>query len=110
METPSRPNIHHHGHPYYPPAVPITNYVPNDTHLFRLLPFFGGVVGAFVALAYRQAARSRLPLRSIDRFAVAWYALCRWTSELSGTLVQSRVLPSQLTHLLLSLVQVAFCT
>ncbi|KPM36253.1 hypothetical protein AK830_g10319 [Neonectria ditissima] len=63
-------------HPYYPLKAHIPGYAPNDTSVVRLLPVFGATVAAVVGLALRQTAKSRVPLRPVDRFAAAWFAMC----------------------------------
>ncbi|KAK7403854.1 hypothetical protein QQX98_010358 [Neonectria punicea] len=63
-------------HPYYPLTALIPGYAPNDTPIIRLLPVFGAVIAAVIGMALRQTARSRVPLRRIDRFAAAWFAMC----------------------------------
>ncbi|KAK1238674.1 hypothetical protein MKX07_004250 [Trichoderma sp. CBMAI-0711] len=68
-------------HPYYPLGVSIPDYVPNGLPLSRSLPLFGTLVGAVVAAAFyfsgrRFGASSRRRVRSVDRFAASWFALC----------------------------------
>ncbi|KAL7930965.1 Emopamil-binding protein [Trichoderma chlorosporum] len=66
-------------HPYYPLGVSIPNYRPNDLPLSRSLPVFGTLVGAVVVSAYLLAGSgsgSRRRVRSVDRFAASWFALC----------------------------------
>ncbi|KAJ4310001.1 hypothetical protein N0V84_011201 [Fusarium piperis] len=63
-------------HPYFPPGAVITGYVANDKDVTELMVKFGAVTGAVVGFALWLTARSRYPLRAIDRFAAAWFALC----------------------------------
>ncbi|KAJ4254711.1 hypothetical protein NW757_005040 [Fusarium falciforme] len=63
-------------HPYFPPGAVIPGYVANDKDVTELMIKFGAVTGAVVGSALWLAARSRHPLRAIDRFAAAWFALC----------------------------------
>ncbi|QYT00600.1 EXPERA domain-containing protein [Trichoderma simmonsii] len=66
-------------HPYYPLGVSIPNYRPNDLPLFLSLPVFGALIGSIVVPAYLLAgsgAGSRRRVRTIDRFAASWFALC----------------------------------
>lgn len=63
-------------HPYFPPIAHIPAYVPNDTPVLQVVAIFGAVVVAVVGSALRQTARSKAPLRGIDRVAAAWFALC----------------------------------
>ncbi|KAH7160003.1 Emopamil binding protein-domain-containing protein [Dactylonectria estremocensis] len=64
------------GHPYYPLNMQIPGFVPNDTSVVRLLPVFGGVIAAVVGSVLVQTAKSKVPLRRVDHFAAAWFALC----------------------------------
>ncbi|KAF7542583.1 hypothetical protein G7Z17_g11455 [Cylindrodendrum hubeiense] len=63
-------------HPYYPLNVQIPGYAPNETSVIQLLPVFGGIIAAVVGSVLLQAAKSRSPLRPIDHFAAAWFAMC----------------------------------
>ncbi|KAL6823027.1 Emopamil-binding protein [Trichoderma sp. SZMC 28015] len=66
-------------HPYYPLGVSIPDYRPNDLPLSRSLPIFGALIGSIVVPAYLLAGSgsgSRRRVRSIDRFAASWFALC----------------------------------
>ncbi|KAK7425011.1 hypothetical protein QQZ08_008407 [Neonectria magnoliae] len=76
--TPAATSVSEPGaaHPYYPLTALIPGYAPNDTPVIRLLPVFGAVLAAVIGLALWQTARSRVPLRPIDRFAAAWFAMC----------------------------------
>lgn len=63
-------------HPYFPPGAVIPGYVANDKDVTELMLKFGAVTGAVVGSALWLTTRSRHPLRAIDRFAAAWFALC----------------------------------
>ncbi|KAL6871876.1 Emopamil-binding protein [Trichoderma novae-zelandiae] len=68
-------------HPYYPLGVSIPDYVPNGLPLSRSLPLFGTLIGAVAISAFflsgpRSGSASRRRVRSVDRFAASWFALC----------------------------------
>ncbi|OAA37121.1 Emopamil-binding protein [Beauveria brongniartii RCEF 3172] len=62
-------------HPYYPLDATLAGYEPNAVALPTVLALFGSLAGAVVIVAYVAAARQP-DLRSLDRFAAAWFALC----------------------------------
>lgn len=62
-------------HPYYPLNAPIPFYSPNETPLTHILAAFAAITGAVVLTVYSLACRSTT--RPIDRFAAAWFALCK---------------------------------
>lgn len=63
-------------HPYYPVDAVLAGYEPNAVALPTVLALFGSLAGAVVLVAYATAARQP-GLRSLDRFAAAWFALCK---------------------------------
>ena len=62
-------------HPYYPLNAPIPFYSPNEKPLAHILTAFAAITGAVVLTVYALACRSKT--RPIDRFAAAWFALCK---------------------------------
>ncbi|KAF4974907.1 hypothetical protein FZEAL_8237 [Fusarium zealandicum] len=64
------------GHPYFPTDAVIAGYVANDKDVTELMLVFGAVTGAVIGTALWQTTLSRRPLRPVDRFAAAWFALC----------------------------------
>ncbi|KAM5345457.1 hypothetical protein ACJ41O_011319 [Fusarium nematophilum] len=63
-------------HPYFPVDAVIPGYIANDKDVAELLVTFGAITGAVIGSAFRQTTQSKHPLRPIDRFAAAWFALC----------------------------------
>lgn len=68
-------------HPYYPLGVSIPGYVRNDAPLARSLPIFGLLIGAVVVSAYFLADAGTRRVRSVDRFAASWFAMCKCLSR-----------------------------
>lgn len=68
-------------HPYFPPGVVIQGYIANDMSVTELMLKFGAVTGAVVGSALWLTTRSKHPLRAIDRFAAAWFALCEFVQK-----------------------------
>lgn len=70
-------------HPYFPLDASIPNYTPNESSLLYILAIFGVLATGVVGSAYLLSSRaSSQPLRSIDRLAVCWFALCAPSSHL----------------------------
>ncbi|KAM0349387.1 hypothetical protein ACHAPU_003796 [Fusarium lateritium] len=63
-------------HPYFPSDAVIPGYVANVTGVVELIASFGAVVGAVVGAAIVFTKNTQRSIRPIDRFAVAWFALC----------------------------------
>lgn len=63
-------------HPYFPADAVIPGFVPNQQAVTELIPMFGSILGAVIGSALRQTTRSPRPVRPIDKFASAWFALC----------------------------------
>ncbi|KAF4951823.1 hypothetical protein FGADI_7193 [Fusarium gaditjirri] len=63
-------------HPYFPVDAVIPDYLPNSTPVAELIATFGAIVGTVIGLAIWQTARTAKPVRHIDQFAAAWFALC----------------------------------
>ncbi len=64
-------------HPYYPLDAVLPGYEPNAVALPTVLALFGGIAGAVVSITYAASRRPQQPaLRSLDRFAASWFALC----------------------------------
>ncbi|KAF4969680.1 hypothetical protein FSARC_3126 [Fusarium sarcochroum] len=64
------------GHPYFPVDAVIPGYLPNSTGVVELIGTFAAIVGAVIGFALWQTTRSEKPVRPIDQFAAAWFALC----------------------------------
>lgn len=64
-------------HPYFPVDAVIPGYLPNSTPVAELIVTFGSIVGAVIGLTLWQTTRTAKPVRPIDKFAAAWFALCR---------------------------------
>ncbi|KAF4457630.1 putative emopamil-binding protein (phenylalkylamine Ca2+ antagonist binding protein) [Fusarium austroafricanum] len=63
-------------HPYFPVDAVIPGYTPNSTPVVELISTFGAIVGAVVGVTIWQTTRPPKPIRLIDQFAAAWFALC----------------------------------
>ncbi|KAF5706167.1 emopamil-binding (phenylalkylamine Ca2+ antagonist binding) [Fusarium mundagurra] len=63
-------------HPYFPVDAVIPGYLPNSTPVTELIVTFGAIVGSVIALTLWQTTRTAKPVRPIDKFAAAWFALC----------------------------------
>lgn len=64
-------------HPYHPLNVQIPGYAPNETTVIQLLPVFGGIIAVVIGSVLLQTAKTGFPLRRIDHFAAAWFAMCK---------------------------------
>lgn len=84
MTASSQPTSDPPNHSYYPLGLHLPTFVPNSTPVTRLLPAFGLVVGCVVGTAWTLATRSRFAPRHIDRFAAAWFALCKFSHPKEG--------------------------
>ncbi|KAG5982158.1 hypothetical protein E4U55_002228 [Claviceps digitariae] len=87
--------MEHPSHPYYPPTASIPTYRPNASSLPRVLITFATMVVIVTGLAYRQTTRSRLRLRSLDKCAVVWFALCYFLYN-RATIAQQQTIFAQL--------------
>ncbi|EWG46625.1 hypothetical protein FVEG_07039 [Fusarium verticillioides 7600] len=63
-------------HPYFPVDAVIPGYLPNSTPVAELIVTFGAIVGSVIGLTLWQTTRTAKPVRPIDKFAAAWFALC----------------------------------
>ncbi|KAF5668490.1 emopamil-binding (phenylalkylamine Ca2+ antagonist binding) [Fusarium circinatum] len=63
-------------HPYFPVDAVIPGYLPNSTPVAELIVAFGAIIGAVIGLTLWQTTRTAKPVRPIDKFAAAWFALC----------------------------------
>ncbi|KAK0386242.1 hypothetical protein NLU13_6079 [Sarocladium strictum] len=65
-------------HPYSPQSAVIPGWIPNETPILHLAAEFAALAGGAVILAllFARQCPSWHGLRSIDVFAVAWFALC----------------------------------
>jgi cholestenol Delta-isomerase len=64
-------------HPYFPVDAVIPGYLPNNTPVAELIVTFGAIVGAVIGFSLWQTTRTAKPVRTIDKFAAAWFALCK---------------------------------
>jgi hypothetical protein len=64
-------------HPYFPLDAVIPGYIPNITGVTELIVTFGAIVSAVIVFSLWQTTRTQKPVRPIDRFTVAWFALCK---------------------------------
>ncbi|KAF5562259.1 emopamil-binding (phenylalkylamine Ca2+ antagonist binding) [Fusarium napiforme] len=62
-------------HPYFPVDAVIPGYLPNSTPVAELIVTFGAIVGSVIGLTLWQTTRTAKPVRPIDKFAAAWFAL-----------------------------------
>lgn len=74
----NQPHTAMNQHPYYPPSAALPLYIPNSTSLAVILAAFGILTASIVGSLYVAALKSKHALRSIDRYSVAWFALCRF--------------------------------
>ncbi|KAB8230089.1 EXPERA domain-containing protein [Aspergillus alliaceus] len=62
-------------HPYYPLDAPITDYVPNDASLLRLLTTASIGTATLLGTVFSLTSVLRPNLSKADRFAILWFFL-----------------------------------
>ena len=75
-------------HPYWPEGTLVFDYAANDSPIWLLLGSFAVILGIAVGTVLFQAVRSNPGLRTSDRAAVCWFALCRYCRCGNGTDLQ----------------------